>query len=148
MSALRDHQNVGCPVSAVERKEQRSEGIHWPLGWCIGPISMFLKSYCIGNSGAGSGGIIGAHYFPLKFHQLSTHRGGLRPNRRSLNKRIDPKVNWIVSMASMAHIPPREELDSYLSVALAAAREAGKVIVAAWDEAKNIEHKGKDKKCI
>jgi hypothetical protein len=47
-------------------------------------------------------------------------------------------------MAAIATaIPPREELDQYLSVALAAAKEAGKVIVAAWDQPRKIEHKGK-----
>ena len=38
-------------------------------------------------------------------------------------------------------IPPPEELEEYLKVAQDAAREAGKVIVGAWNETKNIEKK-------
>ena len=45
-------------------------------------------------------------------------------------------------MGASAGIPPREDLDKYLSVALDAAKEAGKVIVAAWDQPRKIEHKG------
>ena len=47
-------------------------------------------------------------------------------------------------MGASTDKPSREDLDQYLAVALAAAREAGKVIVAAWDQPRKIEHKGKN----
>jgi hypothetical protein len=43
----------------------------------------------------------------------------------------------------MASPPSQELLDSALRVAQDAAREAGKVIVAAWDHPKNIQTKSK-----
>jgi hypothetical protein len=46
-------------------------------------------------------------------------------------------------MSAAAGIPAREDLDGYLTVAQTAARVAGKIITAAWDQPRKIEHKGK-----
>lgn len=90
----------------------------------------------------GGGAFIGVRQLPLRLDHWCKNRTVQQPNRRLARNRVHHRTHLLTTMASSAEIPPQEELDSYLSVALAAAREAGKAIVAAWDAARNIEHKG------
>ena len=46
-------------------------------------------------------------------------------------------------MATLRAALNEEDLQTYLKVALAAAQEAGKLIAAAWDQTKVVEHKGR-----
>jgi len=48
-------------------------------------------------------------------------------------------------MSALPAMPSREDLDGYLTVAQSVARVAGKIIIAAWDQPRKIEHKGKNR---
>ncbi|KAL4534484.1 hypothetical protein Ndes2526A_g05380 [Nannochloris sp. 'desiccata'] len=45
-------------------------------------------------------------------------------------------------MGASVAMPSREDLDGYLIVAQSVAKVAGKIIIAAWDQPRKIEHKG------
>lgn len=47
-------------------------------------------------------------------------------------------------MGASVAMPSREDLDGYLIVAQSVAKVAGKIIIAAWDQPRKIEHKGKN----